>query len=218
LDGLLYEKVNDPRLREALRNARGFCERHGWGLVRHGAALGTAIMMRDVVRTLLRGLSGTEFGDVPALSWSSLLEALGKSPQRAATSEAVAAISPQQPCPVCQYESEVEARLIASFLENLTAEGGLLAAYRESSGFCLPHFRQVLLLVDDIESYKQIVAAQQATWGRLEHQLDELVRKSDYRFSDEPLGEDGLSWLRSIAAISGERFGSRSQGNSNHKR
>jgi hypothetical protein len=111
---------------------------------------------------------------------------------------------------------EVESGLIVSFLENLQGEEGLLPAYRGSSGFCLPHFRQVLARVSDKAAFQSIVEAQQAIWARLERQLSELIRKSDYRYSDEALGEEGASWLRSIAAVAGESFGSRPHGDGHH--
>jgi len=212
IDGLIYEKVNDPGLRSALREARGFCQRHAWGLVRHGAALGTAIMMRDVVRALQRTLAESRFRNVPLLSLSRVQETLDAQQPRSSTAEAVAALKPQSPCPICTHETEVEGGLVASFIENLEGEKGLLPAYRESSGFCLNHFRQVLTRIGDEAMYGVIVGAQQEIWQELEHQLSELIRKSDYRFSDEELGAEGVSWLRSIMAVSGAGFGSKSHG------
>jgi hypothetical protein len=35
--------------------------------------------------------------------------------------------------------------------------------------------------------------------------LGEVIRKSDYRFKDEPRGEESGVWLRAITAMSGER-------------
>jgi len=212
LDGLIYEKVNDPGLRAALRDARGFCQRHAWGLDRHGAALGAAIMMRDVVRTLQKALADARFRSVPLFSLTRVQETLDAQQPRSSTLEVVAALGPQAPCPICAYEAEVEGGLMVSFLENLQGEEGLLAAYRASSGFCLSHFRQVIARVSDEAVYGAIVEAHQAIWARLERQLSELIRKSDYRYSDEPLGDEGVSWLRAIAAIAGEGFGSKPHG------
>lgn len=213
LDGLIYEKVNDPGLRMALREARGFCQRHAWSLVRHGAALGVAIMMRDVVRTLQRNLAEARFRSMSILSLARVQESFDAQKPRASTAEAIAALSPQSPCPICVRETEVEGNLITSFLENLQGEEGLLEAYRKSSGFCLPHFRQMLARVGDESTFEVIVDAQRAIWANLEQQLSELIRKSDYRYSDETLGEEGKSWLRAIAATAGEGLGNKPRGN-----
>jgi len=212
LDSLIYEKVNDPGLRSALRESRGFCQRHAWGLVRHGAALGTAIMMRDVLRTLQRTLAEGRFRNIPLLSLSRVQESLDAEQPRASTAEAVAALGPQAACPACAHEASVESGLLASFLENLQGDDGLLPVYHKSSGFCLNHFRQVLSRIGDEEVYTLVVEAQQAIWAKLEGQLSELIRKSDYRYSDEELGEEGVSWLRSLMAVAGAGYGSKSHG------
>jgi len=212
LDGLLYEKVNDPGLRAALRQARGFCQRHAWGLVRHGAALGVAIMMRDVVRTLQGALADARFRSTPLFSLARVQETIDAQQPRAATAEVVAELGAQAPCPICTYEQEVEGDLLVSFLDNLAGDAGLLDAYRASAGFCLPHFRQALSRIGEERLFVAIVEAQQSIWARLEAQLSELIRKSHYKYSDEALGEEGVSWLRAIAAISGESFGSHPHG------
>ncbi|MBC7237195.1 MAG: hypothetical protein H5T69_15240 [Chloroflexi bacterium] len=188
MDGLIYEKVNDPGLRAAMRDARGFCHRHSWGLVRRGAAFGAAIVMRDVVRTLQRTLADARFRNMPLLSLTRVQETLDAQQPRSSTAEAVAALGPQTPCPVCVFEGDVEGALVANFLENLQREGGLLPAYRASDGFCLSYVRQILARVSGEAAFQMIVEAQQAIWTRLEQQLSELIRKSDYRYGDEAVG------------------------------
>ena len=48
------------------------------------------------------------------------------------------------------------------------------------------------------------VAAQRAVWERLNGELEEFLRKSDYRFQKEPFGAEKDSWQRAISAISGQ--------------
>jgi hypothetical protein len=47
--------------------------------------------------------------------------------------------------------------------------------------------------------------AQRAIWQQLEADLSECVRKTDYRFQDEPHGQERHAWLRGSAAVSGSR-------------
>ena len=54
IDSLLWESVNDPRIRREVSAARGFCRNHAWLLVRPGGALSSAIIYQDVVRTAAR--------------------------------------------------------------------------------------------------------------------------------------------------------------------
>jgi hypothetical protein len=50
-----------------------------------------------------------------------------------------------------------------------------------------------------------LVKAQRAIWERLVGQLSEVIRKSDYRFKDEPRGAEVGGTLRAITAVSGNR-------------
>jgi hypothetical protein len=206
LDGIIYEKVNDPGLRHKLRQARGFCSEHAQGLVRKGAALGVAIMMRDVLRQVLKALDEGHFQPLPALSMARLKEAAQPHRPRAATAALVATLVPQSPCPVCAHVAEMEEVYCGTFAENLLGEGGLLPLYRDSDGLCLPHFCQVLARVSRADVFQALVSVQRDLWARLEAQLSESIRKSDYRFSDEALGDEAGSWLRALAAMSGARL------------
>ena len=206
MDGLIYERVNDAGVRQAVRRSRGFCERHAWDLIRHGAALGVAIMMRDVVRELLSTTRSAQFKRPSTWSVTRLHEAVDTKQPRAATAGLVAALGPQGPCPACKHEAEIDHALASSFVENLHGPEGLLEAYRRSDGFCLPHVRQVLARIGDERTYDAILEVQLAHWSQLEAELGELVRKSDYRFADEEVGDEGTSWLRAIASLAGESF------------
>ena len=206
LDNLLYEKVNDPGLRARIRQARGFCHEHAWGLVRESAVLGVSIILRDVLHEVLRIMSAARFRTSPTLSFRRVQEALDLEQPRAATAELVAQLGPQEPCPICVYAGEMEEACLSALRDNLLDEDGLLAAYRSSDGLCLPHFRQVLTGVDSETTFRALVDAQQAIWSRLEQQLGESIRKSDYRFSSEPVGDEAGAWRRAIAAISAENL------------
>jgi len=206
LDRLIYENVNDPGLRRKIRQARGFCKEHAWGLVRRGAALGVSIMMHDVLGEVLRTVDGARFYAFPSVSLTRVQEALDPKGPRSATTRFVSKLAPQTTCPVCVRVREMEEAYYSAFLDNLLDEDGLLTPYSTSDGLCLPHFRQVLKHVDREATFRALVSAQRAIWARLEEQLSEAIRKSDYRFSSEPIGEEGKAWLRALAVIAGERL------------
>ncbi len=201
LDGLIYEQINDGGLRARIRQARGFCPEHARQLVRHGAALGVAIMMRDVLNALLEALEGARFRPVSRLSREGLRAALTSAPSPA-TAEAVARLGAQKPCPVCERTREVEEMLLHVLVERLN-DPELAAKFRASEGLCLPHLRGTLRLITREEDYETLVRAQGAIWRDLLAQLSEAIRKSDYRFLDEGLGEEGKAWLRALGVIAG---------------
>jgi len=201
LDGLIYERVNDPGLRTRIRASRGFCQRHAWGLARHGAALGVAIMMRDALHVLQESL------DRPRPKVPSWAERWMNRLLRRSRPELIYDLAPEALCPACAYEQEVETRLMVTFLGNLEGRDGLFDAYRGSSGFCVPHLRQTLSMAKERHAAEVIVNAQKVIWRRLEGQLCEQIRKSDFGYQDEPMGDEGASWLCSLEAVSGKGFG-----------
>jgi hypothetical protein len=204
LDSLLDESVNDSDVRRDLRESRGFCHRHAWQLVRPGAPLGIAIIHRDIVQALLKALEGASFQKPPLISVQRLHEAVDAQEPAAATAGLVERLGPRQACPACRLEEKMEGIYLGTLVENLVGEQSLLEGFKSSAGLCLPHLRQALALVRDRAVFEALVGAQRDIWRRLEADLGEFIRKSDYRFHGEPLEVEGDAWLRGIAAVSGD--------------
>jgi hypothetical protein len=202
MDNLLYESVNDAGLRKQIRRARGFCHTHAWGLVRHGASLGVAIITRDVLQTLVQILDEAHFQPSPLRS---LQRALGQGDQ--ATAHVVAQLVPQGVCPVCRQVGEMEGIYLGTLVEHLLGEEGLLPAFEGSDGLCLPHLRRTLIRVHKRPVFDALVGAQQTIWERRVSQLSEVVRKSDYQVEEGLEGEERDAWLRALAALSGAKDG-----------
>ena len=194
IDAILFESVNDVKVREELNAARGLCRRHAPLLVRTGSALGTATMMQGVLKVLLRQLDSGEAASGSRLR--GLLGGAGGSRTLAAT------LSPQTPCPVCAQEATFGGHYADTLLRQARPGSTLLAAYEASDGLCLPHFRDVLARAGAAPT--PLVAAQRAIWSRLNDELEEFLRKSDYRFQKEPFGAERDSWQRALSAISGQ--------------
>jgi len=205
LDTLLWERVNDSGTRRDIRQARGFCREHAWKLVRPGASLGVAIIMQDVLQNVLRLMANASFQALPSLSLQRLHGALASEQPTSATADLVARLAPQAMCPACKQAKTMERIYLDTLLDALLCEDGLLAAYESSDGLCLPHLCQALAQVRDRAVFEALLNAQRAIWERLAAYLGEFIRKNDYRFRDEPLGEEGDAWLRAIAALAGSR-------------
>ncbi len=203
LDGLLWENVNDPGVRQSIRQAQGFCREHAWQLDRAGASLGVAILMHDVLKNVVRAMEGARFQALPTLSLRRAQESLDRSQPAAATADLVARLTAKAECPACAQARQMENLYLSALLDHLLGEEGLLAAYEASDGLCLPHFRQALALVRDESVFDALLTAQRTIWGRLVEHLASFIRKNDPRFRDEPLGDEGNAWLRAIAALTG---------------
>lgn len=200
IDGVLWEMVNDPEIRRELNQARGYCPRHAWMLVRHGASLGAAILLEDVITTLLNLLQAGRFSPSPAPAFSRLFT----QNRPAAADTLVEALSPQIECPACSAVNTAEQHLIDALLAHLTGPRSLAADYGASQGLCLPHFRRVLGRANNQTVFKALVNAQQTAWQRLQTDLREFIRKNDHNVCED-FGPEGDSWLRAIEAIAGAR-------------
>jgi hypothetical protein len=199
LDAVLWEMVNDPELRAELNAARGYCPDHGWLLARTGAALGVAILSKDVIRTLLDVLAANPLESPPRV-------ARRGEPSRV-TAKVVAALEPQRPCPVCQHQRDRERELAVTLLAYLDEPEAMAQAYQASNGLCLPHFRQVLSQASSVKEARALIRAQEAVWQRLHGELGEFIRKSDVRFRGEGFGPESDSWRRALEALGGRDRG-----------
>jgi len=193
LDSLLWESVNDPGVRHNLRQAQGFCHEHAWRLSRAGASLGVAILMHDVLGSVLKAMESARF------------QALSARSRRRAHESLVTRLSARAECPACIQARQKEEIHLSTLNEHLVGEDGLLAAYEASDGLCLPHFRLALAIIREEAVFDALLAAQRTVWGRLAAHLGEFIRKNDYLFRDEPWGEEGDSWLRALGALSGAK-------------
>ena len=198
LDGILWELVLDLQVRAEINQARGYCNRHAWMLVRTGSALGVAILMQGVVKALLDELdsSPVEHGS------GSVLRRLRRGGS-VSIAKLEAGLAPQTACPACRFAETVEEHLISSLVSHLNGPESVDEAYRGSDGLCLAHFGQAIARVPSQEDAEVLVAAQRAVWQRLHYELGGFIRKNDHRFRDEGFGVERDSWIRALESVSG---------------
>ena len=77
------------------------------------------------------------------------------------------------------------------------------AALAASDGLCLPHLRRALELVRTESAFESLLAVTRERLLELQSELDEFIRKHDYRFQSEGFDSEGDSWLRAIGIICG---------------
>ena len=190
IDMTLYEHVTDVQWRAEVRAARGFCALHTQRVLEVGrSALGVSLVAADILKTLRAALPAS---DQSAGALGRLRSALGGA--RASS------LRPQRPCPICTYLADLGAVYVAALLDDLTTEEGR-GAYAGSVGLCLPH---LLTAIDKGGAGLPALAAHQAqAWDRLENELNEFARKSDYQYSGEPITTERDAWRRALRLLSG---------------
>jgi hypothetical protein len=197
---LFHEHINDPPSRDKLRNSYGLCFEHSWLAIdgQLGNALGHAILNLDVIEKLLKDLSGIQIEK----GNSSILRSWIK-PSRS-ENQASSWFKPNKECPVCQHHAYVEDWIIKTLVESIQKDE-LSAAIRASDGLCLPHLRQSLIRKASVEAKQTLLDLSREHWEKLQFELSEFIRKNDYRFSKEEVGEERDSWLRATGLLKGNR-------------
>lgn len=186
IDGLFYERVNDGPTREAIRRSGGFCRYHARLVEQHGDALGTGIIMRDLLTNDLRAIEDGSYGRRSGAggTLSRLFDGGSHLPARA-------------PCALCTAECALEELAADSLMEAL-ADRDFAGRFRRSQGLCVPHFRLAFERSTDEDTWQIVLEVERSALRTLIADLDELIRKYDYRFKDEARGEESQSWRTAI--------------------
>lgn len=192
VDSLNYERVLDLKTRDALKASRGLCDQHSrfWQHVQ-GSALGVAIVYRISLLDLLRDTESDKVQPGPVFG------------RRGRASTAASRLETEAPCPACTIGDDTSARFGGQLLADIR-DADVQALLVACGGLCLPHLRQVLTLKGAERVYELLMRAQRQAWAQLMGELEEFIRKNDYRFADESITpEEGTSWTRALDALVG---------------
>ncbi|MFQ6065980.1 MAG: DUF6062 family protein [bacterium] len=173
MDTLFYELVNDPGVRQKLRKSYGFCTEHAQLAKKVGKPLGIAIIYEDICSTLVEKIEKEE--EIP---------------------------SPDRECPVCKLAEEVEERCLQTFLKNFSCKD-FQNRYKLSFGLCMPHFFVVYSRLPAQKEKDNLKQCQLHALRECLPELEEFIRKHDYRFSYEGFGEEATSWNKVVDKVAG---------------
>jgi hypothetical protein len=185
IQALAYEQVNDLGVRRELRQSRGLCNQHAYRWLREAhSVLGTALIYRDVIQAALADLDRPRTND-------GLLSTLRGGPQRRRVGACIA----------CRAQRQAEARYLHALLEVVAAEEAT-----SPEGVCRRHALAAVRLGGT--GAERIVEGTRRNVQRLLHDLDEVVRKEDYRFRSEPRTEAertaparAISWSAGVEGL-----------------
>ena len=177
LDTYLYEGVTDDTNWNRLSAAGGWCARHAQQLEGFSDGLAVALFYGHEIRKRIGKLNAKK-------AWF----------KRQA---------PLSPCPGCAYQADIEASL-AHMIAQSMAEPEFKAAFEAHAGLCLPHSEAVLARMKGQPARDfSVLASRQLE--RLCAELDEIVKKSDYR-NTEKMGAEGDAWKRALRRVYGPHY------------
>lgn len=202
LHWLAYEGLADAGLRKTLLASRGFC-------VTHTRLLYTIVVEQtrnlSAIAQIMRELSAA---DLEALDRASRGRGSGGSAQstrrfRASIGRLVAALQPAASCPACDTAAAVLSRKAEAFATALE-DDAFRGAYTQGAGaLCRPHLLRVLEVVASAHAADALLTKQVDGLRRDSADLDEFLRKVDYRFAAEPKGDEQRAPLRSLLRFIG---------------
>ncbi len=176
------EFVNDPEARMHLRASRGFCGPHTEVAAATGDALGIAILYADLADLSSERLTFTK----PRRTSFSL---------RIKPSKQQTAI-----CPACTMQAEAEKRYTAALAVALNASATEMQPWKalaEGEGLCVEHIERTASALTP-EAAGKFSEMQVGKLNELKKELEEVIRKNDYRFRGEAWGEERDAWLRAL--------------------
>ena len=189
-----YDSVSDPEIRKLFEASQGFCNRHAHQWLREAFVLGTAHIYRDVLLVDTEDLRRQSFRGQP------LAQKMGAMFGRGRAEAPLARAT--EPCPACVILEETESRLLRTLNKGL-GDSTFSDAFATSDGLCIPHLRVALASAPNQVAFNALKARSLQTQDLLIAQLNETIRKHDYRFRHEPAGEEKGSPHRAVDHVAG---------------
>ena len=202
MDGWEFEGFTDVEHRHQLIRSRGFCPLHTWQLAQRHNAFQLGLIYNEVLTDVLQELEADgskASADRGAPKRESIWNRGWRKKRRQND------VRPAfEDCPFCQSRATAQERLISTLVQLLNTEEER-ALLSRSTGLCLTHFAQARQFAEehDPETVPHLFACQRTCIQRVLEAVRELARKHDYRFSDEPRGEEMLSWRRAAELCAG---------------
>jgi hypothetical protein len=207
LKGLIFDSVNDVDTRLGIRESLGFCHEHAWQLPHAGdsAPLGIAFIYRDVLNTINKSLDKISHSPSKASFLKSKL--MGASDDEDFKNKSMGKhMVAGAPCPACVRNKEMGDIAITAVVDTLAEQDeAMVAALQKSEGLCFPHLRLALDTAPNQFTFATLVQIHQEKLSALIAELDEFIRKNDYRFQHEGFGEESDSWRRAMNQMVGPK-------------
>ncbi len=208
IDNWEYEGFTDVAHRYELIHSRGFCPLHSWQLAQRSNGFRLGLIYNEILTDVEQKLDHDYRTLVANDDANSKRESVLKRWRRKwfhQEDEAPKRVNPRfDQCPFCRNRSNVEQRVVSTLIQQLRSEEMRLLL-SQSTGLCLVHLEQARhqAEIEEPTVSRHILACQLTCTRRVLEELRELVRKHDYRFSDESRGEEMTSWRRGAELCAG---------------
>jgi hypothetical protein len=202
LDANLYESVNDPDTQAALRRSKGYCRSHSWLPTKTGVrpAFGVVLLCRRAAQDVPETLGSPKSGESPQA------DVRIRRKSASVFDDILGRLKPKAQCPACTHRDKMIEFILKTMLEALDrGDDRMQSALAASGGLCLPHLRRTLEISKSQTASDFLRRQASEKPAALIVELNEFIRKNDYRFTEEGMGKEGDSRRRILAWMAGEQ-------------
>ncbi|MBL4935388.1 hypothetical protein JK636_06410 [Clostridium sp. YIM B02515] len=198
---LFSEMVMDVRLNPHLVENYDFCHEHFEKLYRYPDKCGLAVLTNRILHLKKEALKSSE---LPRKSVS-------KNPIKKLFIKNIETIQDKKECLLCNKLDESMNNYMKTLVNLWVKEENFKEIYKNSRGFCLKHYNQVLKISSVIinnqlkqEEFIEITSKiQEENLNRLQQELEWFISKFDYRFANEPWNTSKDALIRTIQKLIG---------------
>lgn len=174
---VLYESMTDVEIRDTIKSARGFCRHHSNQFLEQGDALNHAIVYGDALRSALQDVVNGDYKYYEQ----------------------------RESCYFCDMAKEAEDAYAGACWQAFHDEE-FFSAYEKGGLLCMVHLHAMESASEKEksgeETYLKLAQTTIDKYQIMIRQLDEIVRKSDYRnLSEEWTEDEKTAWKRAVSVI-----------------
>lgn len=205
MDTWNYEGFTDVAHRQLLARVRGFCPVHTWQLAERNNTFQLAVVYKEILEDMLDTMRTPHASEgryqQSGVDWLVGLRRLFQGEPAPSTQDTDHLYDA---CPFCRTRTELEERVVGR-LGELVRDETMLDLLCHSTGLCRVHFLHVLHDADAHTPSPQqaLFECQRSCLQRSFEEIQEQIRKHDYRFSQEPHGEEMTAWRRAAELCAG---------------
>lgn len=192
-------------------NKHGFCRHHHKMMFDYGNSLGNAIMLHSYFKILNQDLTKKMQKTTPGKN--SVLSKFKKTktePEAKNTSLSSFIRKKEQDCFVCNRLKKTYERYLDTFFFLLKSDSDFYKTIKESKGFCLHHFADLMNMAEHKLNSTQLAQFQETVFplmlenlNRVEEELAWFIEKFDYRNRDADWKNSKDAVPRGIQKITG---------------
>ncbi len=201
IQALFTEMVMDVRLNPHLVENYDFCHEHFEKLYRYPDKCGLAVLTNRILYSKKEAITDCGIHKKRVV----------KNPIKKLFAKSKESFHTKKQCLLCSKLDESMNNYIITLLNLWLKEENFREKYKNSRGFCLSHYDQVLNLSYDIinnqtrqQEFMEITSKlQEENLNRLQQELEWFISKFDYRFANEPWNTSKDALIRTIQKLIG---------------